>query len=54
MLIVIIPQPPLDSFDLCSKCVFNKSARGEGRKESNKRHKRRDELREQSRWKERR
>lgn len=36
VLIVIILQPPLDSFDLCSKCVFNKSARGEERKERNK------------------
>lgn len=36
VLIEIILQPPLHSFDLCSKCVFNKSARGEERKERNK------------------
>lgn len=25
--------PALDSFDLCAKCVFNKSARGDEKKE---------------------
>lgn len=36
MLIVIILHPALDSFDLCAKCVFNKSARGDEKKESYK------------------
>lgn len=36
MLMVIILHPVLDSFDLCAKCVFNKSARGDEKKESYK------------------
>lgn len=36
MLIVIILHPALDFFDLCAKCVFNKSARGDEKKESYK------------------
>lgn len=33
MLIVIILNPALDSTDLCAKCVFNKSAREDEKKE---------------------
>lgn len=36
MLMVIILRPALDSFDLCAKCVFNKSAGGDEKKESYK------------------
>lgn len=36
MLVVIILHPALDSVDLCAKCVFNKSARGDEKKESYK------------------
>lgn len=47
---VIILQPPLESFDLCRECVFNKSASGAGEtREATKRHTRRDEMRERAR-----
>lgn len=47
---VIILQPPLESFDLCRECVFNKSESGAGEKrEATERHTRRDETRERAR-----